>query len=413
MEMILKNNIFKRCVLCSVLFAFLVLGDISAQTSVNMKNKQSEDTDSVIPFKERIAIRTNAVDWIALLPNFGIECDLLGKPHNISLNLNVKANFTTFHSSPVKWIYDITDIRLELRRYIRTSFAQGETKTGKDRFQNFLKWQSKSPRTWRAYYIGGYVNAGGYNLKFNDIGRVGKYIGGGMTFGYMVPLYQYRKGSIDFELGGSAGFVYTQLDTYDMVTDNSYNYVTKGIKKFIPYPIITDFKVGFVYRFNNLQDKYKESRSVYENLANKINQKRLERATLKQQREAREKFVRDSLYNEKLEEENRLKYGGIMSDAGNATDSIMTSADSIAVTVAPVADDESSDKVKSDRKKRKAGKRKSKDVQQQSSSSEVMNDASVGGFDEHDDESANSKKSKRREKKNREENAILPDEEQN
>lgn len=338
----------------------------------NEKNtKGKEEVDSVIPFKDRIAIRTNALDWVALLPNFGLEFDVAGKPHNVSLNLNVKANFTSFHSLPVKWIYDITDIRLEARKYIRTSSAQGkkDEATRKDKFQNFLRWKSFSPRFWRAYYIGGYVNAGAYNLKFKDLGRKGRYIGGGMTFGYLTPLYQYRHGSLDFEIGGSLGFVYTELDTYNMVTDNSYNYVTRNMRKFIPYPIITDFKVGFVYRFNTLQEKYKESNSVYANISNRIYLREQERITRKAEKERREKAIADSIANVRYMESLQQSYGHVDSSETDSIDVQVTENDSITVSGKENVsqDKEKSGKKKDKSAKRKSGKRKNKDKEEVSS----------------------------------------------
>lgn len=218
--------------------------------------------DSVIPFKDRIAFRTNTIDWLLMLPNIGFEFDLSGSPYGrMALAVNVKGNWSTYHVVKPYWEYDFNSARIEFKKYGRTSARfekEGVKRSLGDRFSDFFRMRVKNPNFWRAYYWGVYVDLGGYNLKFSDVGRKGKYIGAGLALGYGIPLYSYRTGVLDLELGASIGAVYTKYNTY--VYDENQNTVYREnapIRKILPYPVISDLRVALVYRFSSIRNKYK------------------------------------------------------------------------------------------------------------------------------------------------------------
>ena len=52
--------------------------------------------DSIVPFKDRWAFKTNAVDWLCILPNLTAEFDLGNSPYNRhTLSLGAKWNWNT------------------------------------------------------------------------------------------------------------------------------------------------------------------------------------------------------------------------------------------------------------------------------------------------------------------------------
>lgn len=80
--------------------------------------------------------------------------------------------------------------------------------------------------------------------------------------GYTAPLYGYRNNYIDLELGGSAGLLYTSYDVYTHDAESDcYPRIAEKCKSghIVPFPLITDLRVAFVYRFMSAGSKYKES----------------------------------------------------------------------------------------------------------------------------------------------------------
>ena len=76
------------------------------------------DTLSV---RDRIALRTNAVDWLLLTPNIGIEYSLGNTNWNRwTIGANVKGNPETSHTFNPGTVYNLMDIRTEVRNYWRT-----------------------------------------------------------------------------------------------------------------------------------------------------------------------------------------------------------------------------------------------------------------------------------------------------
>ena len=122
--------------------------------------------------------------------------------------------------------------------------------------------QHKNPRQERAYYWGVYVNAASYNFKIGKEGKQGNAYGAGISVGYTAPLYGYRNNYIDLELGGSAGLLYTSYDVYTHDAESDcYPRIAEKCKSghIVPFPLITDLRVAFVYRFMSAGSKYKES----------------------------------------------------------------------------------------------------------------------------------------------------------
>ena len=234
---------------------------LSAQTA----RKKEPDT---IPGRERWAVKTNALEWLLTIPNIGVEFDLSRSIYNrMTVGLTAKWNWNTSHNYKPAVVFNVFEVRPEFRYYWRTTLKQprGDDDTTRRSLKQWLKEEVLTtgrvdPKYWRAYYIGGYVHGGKYSFKFGKEGRQGQMYGLGFTMGYGLPLYSYKSGSIDIELGASLGI---ELTKYDVFTHNpDGNYYTKVESKsrglhVVPYPVISELKVGFVYRVNSISNKYK------------------------------------------------------------------------------------------------------------------------------------------------------------
>lgn len=267
-------------VLCFVNGELLCAQNQNTKDSPNRKEENNEK--EYISFRDRWSFRTNAFDWLLLTPNVGVEFDL-GRTiyNNSTLLLNVKGNWKTSqtHKSPL--LYNLVDARLEYRNYWRTRIRnQADTMSFKDKL---FSRERKKPRTWRAYYLGGYAEADRYTVKLGKTGIQGTSYGVGISAGFGIPLYTFKHGFLDFEFGGNVGFVMAAYDkfSYDRASDSYPVTETKSLH-FVPFPVIHDVQVAFVYRFASIKGKY-----------GRRNEKKIEA------RQAREKEKRDKIEAEK------------------------------------------------------------------------------------------------------------------
>lgn len=83
-------------------------------------------------FVKRFSFHTNAVDWVTLVPNLGVEFDLNGTPrNNYSLSIFGKFNGRSKHG---KLVYNVNAVRVEGRKYWRTG-KHGKAKEYYDDFE--------------------------------------------------------------------------------------------------------------------------------------------------------------------------------------------------------------------------------------------------------------------------------------
>lgn len=284
-----------KTLLALVLCLFPML--LSAQTT----RVKEPDT---IPGRERWAIKTNAVEWLLTIPNIGVEFDLSRSIYNrMTIGLTAKWNWNTRHNYKPSVVFNVFEVRPEFRYYWRTTMKQprDDDDTTHRSVRQWLKEEvfttgRVDPKYWRAYYIGGYVHGGKYSFKFGEEGRQGQMYGLGFTMGYGLPLYTYKSGAIDIELGASLGIELTKYDVYTHNPDG--NYYTKVESKsrglhVVPYPVVSELKVGFVYRFNSIQNKYKRVDYV--------------KQELKRQRREEAQMRRDSARMQRLAEREALR----------------------------------------------------------------------------------------------------------
>lgn len=228
-------------------------------------------------FRDRISIRTNTLDWVLLVPNATVEYDLSKNPKSKwTLSLGGRYNWNTSSTYLPSMNYDISEGRLELRHYYRTSFRNNVRQmiTDNDSHHSFFRsiltgivdfgnrlvsTKRKNPKFWRAYYWGVFVDSYKYNLKLGHAGYQGDGIGAGVSWGWSQPLYVFNTGALDLEIGGSLGVAYANYDKYERDTEkNIYVKTDRVSNKIIPLaPFVSEIRVAFVYRFKSINKKYK------------------------------------------------------------------------------------------------------------------------------------------------------------
>lgn len=203
---------------------------------------------------ERLSVRSNAVDWLLLVPNIGIEYDIFPTNHNRwSVGLNLRYNWQSSHTYKPGLVYNVAEARLEVRNYYRIRvFSSPSVEPKKHIWERVLsprRAESKHPTT--TYYRGAFVAYNNYSLKLGSEGKQGNAIIGGVMWGMIKPMYQFSNGnSLDLEFAASAGVAYAKYDTYthDRM-DDCYPITATG--KTTIMPVINELRVGFVYRFGS------------------------------------------------------------------------------------------------------------------------------------------------------------------
>ena len=292
-----------RLIFGLLFFFFISLGAESYAQSTAIRKRTVENKDSIMPFNSRWALRTNAVDWVMLLPNITAEFDLFGSPYkHYTLSLGIRGNWKTNQTYKPYMVYNLLNGNIEFRQYFRTSqryYVRPDSvkvNVFKRMKEDVFTIKRLHPRYWRAYYWGIYADAADYTLKFGKTGYQGTAIGLGLSGGFSVPLYGYRDNFVDLELGASIGAVYTKYDKFERDKEsNSYVTLPNQSKggHLVPFPVVRELRVAFVYRFStSVKNKYKLIDQ------DKINARQAEKA--------RKRDVRDSISNAKFKAKERL-----------------------------------------------------------------------------------------------------------
>lgn len=175
-------------------------------TSVENKTDDKKDTDEEIintrtPNKGtefNIALHTNLLYDIVLAPNLGIEFTLNNKISLLAHGIWAHINWSSGEKSYRLWAFNP-----ELRYYF------GEN---------------------NRFYTGAMFHIGEFNFKFNDTGRQGDNIGGGITLGYMANLSDRFK----LDLGLGLGYSHIKYDLYEYVDGVDYRKESKSKNLWIP-----------------------------------------------------------------------------------------------------------------------------------------------------------------------------------
>jgi len=334
MSRINVNYIYKvLCLLCMMCFHSSVWGqmEVTYASAANLNKER-------LSLRQRLDFRTNAVDWGLTIPNFSVEFILPsvyrfseppGDHPNVkqkrdslafiattrskrTVGLSFKWNWNTSHQVMPPQVFNVFDVRVEWRQYFRTRLKDSRNLTKNPDLRTRLKervftTERLNPRMNRAYYWGIYAHRTGYSFKFGKEGRLGTAYGAGLSLGYTVPLYGYKTGYLDFELGGSVGLLYNSYDVYTHDSEsNVYTFnPAKSKSGIVPFPVITDVRVAFVYRFMSASSKFQPSAS------RRFQRKSAKQNAINQAFETKKQEIRDAV-------------AAMRKQGGNNVDSLLT-----------------------------------------------------------------------------------------
>lgn len=198
-------------------------------------------------FKERLAFKTNLVNWVGLMPNIGLEMDVSNSVYNkwvvgVQATWNGLANEVPTQRRQL----EVNDYRAEVKRYVKPSMT---VRPGRKR----------TPKFWRTYYYGVYGGYTRFNLMW-DRGMTGEMWHAGLTGGWQVPMYRCKNGGgLDLDLGASLGFVCLKYNKFKFENDQLMM-TEEHQKEWLPYPVPTELRIGLVYRFKSIKDKYNKTK---------------------------------------------------------------------------------------------------------------------------------------------------------
>ena len=257
-KVLIKTVNFKGLKYCVLLMMLVSSSCVFAQKKMADDHKLDSLT-----FSDRISFRTNGFDWMMLLANVGIEYDL-GR-YNWSRNaigLNVRGNWNTKHTYNPGLVYNLMEVRAEFRNYWHTRKTTNDLGPHRHTYEKILSGRHRRPKHPRTtWYRGGYFAYDDYSFLFGKEGVQGTAYTLGFQYGVIRPLYIFPSGkSVDLDFGFSAGFCLTDYEkfSHDSQTASYIKGENMGLK-FVPFPVLTEARVGLVYRVGkaNVYTKYR------------------------------------------------------------------------------------------------------------------------------------------------------------
>ena len=258
-KVLIKTVNFKGLKYCVLLMMLVSSSCVFAQKKMADDHKLDSLT-----FSDRLSFRTNGFDWMMLLANVGIEYDL-GR-YNWSRNaigLNVRGNWNTKHTYNPGLVYNLMEVRAEFRNYWHTRKTTNDLGPHRHTYEKILSGRRRRPKHPRTtWYRGGYLAYDDYSFLFGKEGVQGTAYTLGFQYGVIRPLYIFPSGkSVDLDFGFSAGFCLTQYEKYgyDSQTATYPRTEEKTGLKIVPFPVLTEARVGLVYRVGkaNVYTKYR------------------------------------------------------------------------------------------------------------------------------------------------------------
>ena len=313
---------------------------------VNQKLLENRSRVDTLTLLDRIAVRTNTVDWMLLIPSIGAEFDV--KPvtwNRWTVGFNVRGNPQTSHTFTHGVVFNMFEARVEARQYWRArQIDRARNARLKDQPHKHIWDKAISIRRSRVkhpmwtWYRGLYAGYGKYSFLFGGQGHQGTAIVGGITYGFVLPMFGLPSGNtIDLEFGICGGVVYYKDDVYIHDRESDCYPIIES-KPAAILPMIDDIRVGLVYRLGRapVLSKYRYRRDVdvaYDDRLTALHDRRA--------------FVRDSTKN------YRRDYDEILGKFWHVYDSI-SAADKARMTInindLKMPDDDPQDDAKKEKK---------------------------------------------------------------
>lgn len=252
----MKDGTHITRVMC-FLFCTILLSTNLLHAQSSRERESQNQKEELLQGIDRWSFKTNALDWLLTIPNAGVEFDLSSSPYNRStIGLSGRYNWNTWHKFKPSTVFDIWEIKPEYRYYWKPR-PKGP-RSGRAAISVLI--ERDNPKEWRAYWLGLYTSYGGYGMKFFDLGWQGVQAGAGLTFGYGMPLYDWKdKGTIDVEFGVSVGCMFSENENFTHNADGGfYSYVQGSHRDWhlLPFPVMSEIRVAFAYRTKSIKDKY-------------------------------------------------------------------------------------------------------------------------------------------------------------
>ena len=295
------------------LIVFACLVAFTTKASAQLVSYQQKAVPDTLTFAERFSISTNAFDWLILLPNISVEYDIRPEEWNKwAVGFKLRGNWKTWNKEGFKpaQVYNLIEGRFEVRNYFRTRIVNAENAKYFPKPEGFFKKLLTNRRDSvvkhpnLTYYRGGYVSFSKYSFRlFSATGHQGIAAQAGVLFGIVRPLYQFANGnSMDLDLGISGGVCFTKADEYGYDRENNcYPIQKRNGWQIVPYPVINEARVAFVYRFgdgsNMITHKYRDRYDVDEAYRT-AHQNRIDSLLDAQARQAAEDKVINALYHQ-------------------------------------------------------------------------------------------------------------------
>ena len=158
---------------------------------------------------QRISLKTNTIDWVAMSPNLAVEARL---SRRISLQLGISANPFSF---------SVFDARLSNYRV-----------------EPELRYWFNRPMA--RHFMALSATAAGFNLRYKDRRFVGDAVGAGISYGYALVLGNHW--NMEAEIGvGLAHF-----SAYDYRTEERPD--SKNFSRVLPVPIRLGLSFAYIFK---------------------------------------------------------------------------------------------------------------------------------------------------------------------
>ena len=175
-------------------------------------------------FSDYLALRTNLVEWAVAVPNISLSTDLSAKPWGRSTaGITLKYKWPTRETFAPSLQLNLLEVRPEYRYYGKKLYFGAYAA-----YNRFTTRLPSWPSAWK-----------------------GDAVGGGLSAGWEIPLYQYGKSALDLDLGLSVGAHYARRQEYDAGSASLCPEVVRGI---LPYP---ELRVALTWRRTSVKDKYR------------------------------------------------------------------------------------------------------------------------------------------------------------
>ena len=322
------THVYSQITVVDTVSATVVMDTLALQ-------EDSIPSDPVIPFRNRIGIRTNVVDWVATIPNIGFEYEVKRSTYYknpYTIGGVIRWNWDTWSKYTPSAVFNLLDVRIEGRKYWNTFTTKDISKLKDGRYEIPISLLEREKRGttatadtvsyWeylykqigkidrfkaneeRGYYFGFYMGYHNYSYKLGSTGRQGNAFSAGITGGYTIPLYTYNDRYIDLDLGGSLGIFYTKYDEYSHDPESNC-YPIVAADEGALFPMVTELRLALVYRFESVRQKKLTDKQARIDRLNQVEQlKRREKELLDsimQVRQLRTDSIKLAKQNAKLE----------------------------------------------------------------------------------------------------------------